>query len=221
MSELSTLAESYLKVIWNSREWTDEPVTTGALATRLGLAPSSVSEAIRKLTDAGLVSHARYGTVELTSAGRRGALGMVRKHRLIETFLVEYLGYGWDQVHDEAEILEHAVSDRFIDLLADRLGNPARDPHGDPIPRRDGTVPSLAAIPLSEVALDCNVTVEQVSDSDSELLRRLDRLGISLDATLTVRTRHDSTGTVSIEHDGAVHDLELNAAAAIRVLPVH
>lgn len=92
MSELSTLAENYLKVIWNAREWADAPVTISVLATRLGLAPSSVSEAIRKLTDADLVSHARYGSVELTDAGSRAALGIVRKHRLIETFLVDYLG---------------------------------------------------------------------------------------------------------------------------------
>lgn len=220
MGELSTLAENYLKVIWNAREWTDRPVTIGALATRLGLAPSSVSEAIRKLTDAGLVAHARYGAIGLTATGTRAALGMVRKHRLIETFLVDYLGYRWDEVHEEAEVLEHAVSDHFIDRLAARLGEPVRDPHGDPIPRQDGTLPDLAAIALNEAEPGSTVTVSRVSDSDSELLRHLDQLGIGLDTTLTVRARHDSIGTITIEHDGTLHDLLLAAAAAIRVLAV-
>lgn len=218
MGELSTLAENYLKVIWNAREWTDQPVTVGALATRLGLASSSVSEAVRKLADAGLVLHARYGVIELTTAGNAAALNMVRKHRLIETFLVDYLGYGWDEIHDEAEVLEHAVSDHFIERLASRLGEPIRDPHGDPIPRQDGTLPELLAIPLSDAAPGSTVIVGRVSDSDSELLRQLDRLGIGLDATLTVHARHDSIGTITIEHDGTVHDLGLPAAAAIRVL---
>lgn len=220
MARLSVLAENYLKVIWNAREWTDEDVTIGLLASRLGLAPSSVSEAIRKLTDAGLVSHARYGAVELTETGRLAALGMVRKHRLIETFLVDYLGYGWDEVHHEAEVLEHAVSDHFIERLATRLGEPLRDPHGDPIPRSDGTLPELPAIPLSDAKPGSTVTVGQVSDSDSELLRHLDRLGIGLDSHLTVRARHDSIGTMTVEHDGALHDLGLVAAAEIRVLLV-
>src|SRR3989337_1297624 len=138
MHELSTLAETYLKVIWNAGEWIEEPVTVGALAARLGFTPSTVSEAIRKLDRLGLVSHARYGAIELTKEGRLAALAMVRKHRLLETFLVTELGYTWDEVHDEAEILEHACSDRFIDRLANKLGDPTRDPHGDPIPRSDG-----------------------------------------------------------------------------------
>lgn len=218
--ELSTLAENYLKVIWNAREWTDQPVTTGALASRLGLAPSSVSEAIRKLTDAGLVHHVRYRAIELTPAGTSAALAMVRKHRLIETFLVDYLGYGWDEIHDEAEILEHAVSDDFIDRLAARLGEPIRDPHGDPIPRPDGTLPELPAIPLSEAEPGSAVAVGQVSDNDSELLRHLDRLGIGLDSRLVVRARSDSIGTITIEHNGSLADLGIPAASAIRVVPV-
>lgn len=218
MSELSTLAENYLKVIWNAREWADQRVTIGALATQLGLAPSSVSEAVRKLADAGLVAHARYGAIELTEAGRAAALKTVRKHRLIETFLVDYLGYGWDQVHDEAEILEHAVSDHFIDRLAARLGEPTRDPHGDPIPRSDGSLPEIAVIPLSEAEIGATVVVGQVSDNDSELLRDLDRLGIGLDTILTLRARSDSIGTITVERNGELYNLGVPAAAAIRVL---
>lgn len=217
MSELSTLAENYLKVIWSAREWTGDPVTTGALAQRLGLAPSSVSEAVRKLTDAGLVAHARYGAITLTDTGTRAALGVVRKHRLIETFLVDHLGYGWDEVHDEAEVLEHAVSALFIDRLAARLGDPVRDPHGDPIPRRDGTLPPLNTIPLTEAEPGTSVTIGQVSDDNSELLRHLDQLGIGLDTTLSIHARHDGIGTITVNHEGNLHDLGLPAAATIRV----
>lgn len=220
MGELSAQAENYLKEIWNAKEWTDQPVTTGALAGRLGLAASSVSEGIRKLADAGLVAHARYGAIELTDAGTAAALTMVRKHRIIETFLRDYLGYGWDEIHDEAEILEHAVSDRFIERLATLLGAPTRDPHGDPIPHEDGTIPELPAIPLSDAEPGGDVAVVQVSDQDSELLRHLDRLGIGLDAVLTVRARSASIGTVTVEHAGARHDLGLSAAATIRVRPL-
>lgn len=220
MGDLSTMAENYLKVIWNAGEWTDEPITVGALASKLGLAPSSVSEAIGKLHNRGLVAHARYGAIELTDSGGRAALRMVRRHRLIETFLVEYLGYGWDEVHAEAEVLEHAVSDQFIERLTSRLGEPSRDPHGDPIPNDDGTLPALVTIPLSRARIGSIVRVGRVSDSDSALLRYLDELGIGLDTVIAVRARHDSLGTIRIEHGGHRIDLGLPAAEAIRVLPI-
>lgn len=218
MHELSTLAETYVKVIWNAGEWIDEPVTVGALATRLGFTPSTVSEAIRKLDGLGLVSHARYGAIELTKEGRLAALAMVRKHRLLETFLVTELGYTWDEVHDDAEILEHACSDRFIERLADKLGDPTRDPHGDPIPRSDGTLPPLDAAPLDHVDIGTPVRVAQVSDADPELLRYLDQQGIGLDSELVVYSRNTSIGTLTIEHAGTTVTLGLHAARAIRVL---
>ncbi|MFC7658285.1 metal-dependent transcriptional regulator [Pseudonocardia benzenivorans] len=148
----SAATENYLKVLWTAGEWSDAPVTVSVLASRLGLAPSSVSEVVRRLTDRGLVAHARYGTIELTPDGRRIALGTVRKHRLIETFLVDYLGYTWDEVHDEADLLEHAVSDTFVDRLALRLGEPDRDPHGDPIPHADGSMPGGDELTFDAVA---------------------------------------------------------------------
>ena len=110
------------------------------LATRLGVGASTVSETVRRLADSGLVTHQPYGAVELTADGERHALAVVRRHRLIETFLVEVLGYGWDEVHDEAEVLEHAVSDLFVERIAAQLGHPRRDPHGDPIPGADGSL---------------------------------------------------------------------------------
>ena len=121
------------------------------LATRLGVGASTVSETVRRLADSGLVTHQPYGAVELTADGERHALAVVRRHRLIETFLVEMLGYGWDEVHDEAEVLEHAVSDLFVERLAARLGHPTRDPHGDPIPGPDGSLDIPAASVLWDV----------------------------------------------------------------------
>src|SRR5690606_22941103 len=120
---------NHLKVIWSLQEWSSDPVTTSTIAARTGLRLSTASGAVAKLADKGLVEHERYGEVRLTPEGRRLALAMVRRHRLIETFLVETLGYRWDEVHDEAENLEHAVSDLLVDRVDALLGHPTRDPH--------------------------------------------------------------------------------------------
>ncbi len=120
-SELSAVAQDYLKVIWNAQEWSREKVSTKMLAEKLGVSASTASESIRKLAEQGLVDHEKYGAVTLTDSGRRAALAMVRRHRLLETFLVNELGYGWDEVHDEAEVLEHAVSDRMAALIQAKL----------------------------------------------------------------------------------------------------
>ncbi|MGW1347379.1 metal-dependent transcriptional regulator [Kribbella sp. NPDC002412] len=213
----SRVVENYLKAVFNAREWSEEPVTVGALATRLGLSPSSVSELVRKLTERGLLAHARYGAIELTPEGQRIALAMVRKHRLIETFLVDYLGYTWDEVHEEAEILEHAVSDTFIDRLASRLGEPAHDPHGDPIPRSDGTLPNDDQLRLDTVDPGMRARVARVSDSDPELLRQLDQLGITIGTDLTVNHHHEDS--VDIDHNGTSVVLNRETAFAIRVVP--
>ncbi len=149
-SELSTVAQDYLKTIWTAQEWSHEKVSTKMLAERIGVSASTASESIRKLADQGLVHHEKYGAVTLTDAGRAAALAMVRRHRLLETFLVNELGYSWDEVHDEAEVLEHAVSDRMLMRMDAKLGFPTRDPHGDPIPAADGRVPTPPARQLSD-----------------------------------------------------------------------
>ncbi len=216
MTENSTQTENYLKAIWNAAEWSTEPVTVSALAARLGLAASSVSEAVRKLTARGLVTHAPYGAIALSAEGERIAVGMVRKHRVIETFLVEELGYAWDEVHDEAEVLEHAVSDRFVDAVAAQLGDPERDPHGDPIPRRDGTLPGFAGIPLLAAEEGASVRIARVSDVDPELLRYLETAGIVLDAHLRVARREPAAGTITV-HLGEL-ELSLGERAAEAIL---
>lgn len=196
--DLSTVAQDYLKVIWTAQEWSREKVSTKLLAERIGVSASTASESIRKLADQGLVHHEKYGAVTLTDAGRRAALAMVRRHRLMETFLVQELGYSWDEVHDEAEILEHAVSDRMLDRIDAKLGHPTRDPHGDPIPAADGQVPTPPARQLSACQDGDAGTVARISDADPEMLRYFDSVGISLDSRVQVLARRDFAGVISV-----------------------
>ncbi|MEH0110980.1 metal-dependent transcriptional regulator [Tersicoccus sp. MR15.9] len=185
-SAASASVEDYVKAIHAHTEWHPAPITTTALAARLGVTSASASEMVRRLDERGLVVHRPYRPVELTEAGRVLAVAMIRRHRLLETWLATELAYGWDEVHDEAERLEHAVSDRFIEAIAERLGDPDRDPHGDPIPRRDGTVPVVEATPLADFDVDHPVRVRRVSDADPALLRQLADLGIGPDSALTL-----------------------------------
>ena len=211
--DLTAANQDYLKVIWSAQEWSDDPVTTTLLARRMGFSPSTVSEAVKKLTAAGLLTHARYGAIALTPAGRTAALAMVRRHRIIETFLVAELGYEWDEVHEEAEVLEHAVSDRLIDALDARLGHPRRDPHGDPIPTRDGEVPTPPASPLHLVEGGA-VRVARISDTDPQVLRYFAELGVALDTELVVLERKDFAGTLSVQVAGREGPQEVGLAAA-------
>ncbi len=225
--DLTTVAQDYLKVIWTAQEWSLEKVSTKMLAERIGVSASTASESIRKLADQGLVDHEKYGAVTLTDAGRRAALAMVRRHRLMETFLVRILGYSWDEVHDEAEVLEHAVSDRMLDRIDAKLGYPKRDPHGDPIPAADGQVPTPDARQLSVCEDGDAGTVARISDADPEMLRYFDSVGITLDSRLLVLARRDFAGMISVaiksadatENDpGTTVDLGSPAAEAIWVV---
>ena len=181
---VTSVVEDYLKVIWKMQEWTAEPVTTSLLAERLGVGASTVSETLRRLVSHGWVDHEPYRSVTLTPEGRRLALAMVRRHRLLETWLVDELGYGWDEVHDEAEVLEHAVSDRFVEALDIRLGRPGRDPHGDPIPRTDGTVETPPAVPAADLGTGERGAVARVDDDDPAVLRQCSASGVALDVVL-------------------------------------
>lgn len=178
---MNSVVEDYLKVIYAHTEWQPEPITTGALAARLGLAASTVTEMVKKLVAQGLVSHKPYGAVELTQDGSTLALAMTRRHRLIETWLVEHIGYTWDEVHDEAEVLEHAMSDRLLAAIDAQLGHPVRDPHGDPIPAADGTVSRPDGVRLSDVE---GGIVVRISDRDPLVLRHLEAEGVGLDSVV-------------------------------------
>ncbi|MDP5227273.1 MULTISPECIES: metal-dependent transcriptional regulator [Arthrobacter] len=213
----SSSIEDYVKVIYSFTEWQDKPISSTQLAQRLGVANSSVSEMVRKLKDLGLVDHKPYSAVTLTEAGRGLALTVVRRHRLIETFLVEELGYAWDEVHDEAELLEHAVSETFVDRLAAKLGHPTRDPHGDPIPDADGALELPAARLLSELDEGHHGSITRISDDDPELLRYLSREGIDVDTHVEVGPRKPFSGAlqvlVSTADGGAGHPAELGEQA--------
>lgn len=182
----SVSVQDYVKAIYAATEWQDDAVTATHLAARLSVANSSVTGMVMKLVDLGLAHHRKYGPISLTPSGRTLALAMVRRHRLIETFLVADLGYGWDEVHNEAERLEHYVSDDFIERLDRKLDHPARDPHGDPIPTADGTIRYPHAHRVDELDDGHSGALLRVSDSDPEVLRLLDRLGVSLDDRLVV-----------------------------------
>lgn len=214
---LTSAAQDYLKVIWTAGEWSAQPMSSKVLADRLGLAASTVSEAVRKLADQGLVDHVRYGAITLTEAGAAAAVAMVRRHRLIETFLVRELDYGWDEVHDEAEILEHAVSDLMVARIDAKLGYPSRDPHGDPIPCPDGTLPQIVGQRLVELVAGMRGTITRISDEQPDLLRYFDDLGIAPDVELTVLERRDFAGTISVRVDDRGEEsppVELGQSAA-------
>ncbi|CAL8900156.1 transcriptional regulator [Kocuria varians] len=213
VAKLSVSHQNYLRAIWNLGEWSADPVTTSAVAAQVGLRQSTVSDALKRLTEQGLVAHSPYGAIELTEQGRALAVEMVRRHRLIETFLVETLGYRWDQVHDEAEHLEHAASDFMIDRLDDLLGHPARDPHGDPIPARDGTVTSPDAVSLSTVPDGTRVRVERISDRDSELLRFFADNGIGVGVPLDIHSSGPYSESVQAVLDDGAHSVALGQTA--------
>lgn len=187
MAATPTAIEDYVKVIYAHTEWQPDPITTNGLAARLGLAASSVTEMVKKLVAQGLVAHEPYGAIELTPDGTALALRMVRRHRLIETWLVQHIGYTWDEVHDEAEVLEHSMSDRLLDALDVQLGHPTRDPHGDPIPKADGTVNRPDATLLADAPQGGRVA--RISDRDPLLLRHLEAEGIVVDSVLAADRR--------------------------------
>ena len=212
---VSQVAENYVRAIYSHTEWQPEQITTSGLAARLGLAPSSVTEMVKKLSASGLVRHIPYGAVSLTDKGRTLALGMVRRHRLIETWLVALHGYSWDEVHDEAEVLEHALSDRLLESIDRELGFPARDPHGDPIPQADLTVPRVRATLLGDATDGAEGVVVRISDRDPALLRHLAASFIDVDTALKVVGRTPFGGDLQLAVGDTEVTIGLDASSAI------
>jgi len=169
-ADLTRSVEDYLKAVFRLTE-EGEPASTTALADELLVAAPSVSGMIKRLAGQGLLQHVPYRGVTLTRAGRREALRVVRRHRLIEAYLVRFLGYTWDTVHDEAERLEHAVSDDLVARMAESLGDPRFDPHGDPIPTAQGTIEVRKTVPLADVEVGEPVTIVRVDTEDGDRLR--------------------------------------------------
>ena len=173
---------------------------------------------VKKLAGYGLVTHVPYGAIELTADGTALALRMLRRHRLIETWLVDHFGYAWDEVHDEAEVLEHALSDRLLDAVDAELGHPVRDPHGDPIPAADGAITQPAAVLLRDAPDGHRGGVVRISDRDPMLLRHLDAEGIRVDTRLEVLGRTPFGGSFVVRlADGSETDLGEQALESIWV----
>src|SRR4051812_45718026 len=172
---------------------------------------------LKRLGELGLVSHLPYKGVQLTANGARLALEVIRHHRLLELYLVRELGMAWDRVHDEAEVLEHVLSEELEALIADKLGHPTRDPHGDPIPTPDGRIDETPTAALSELAAGERGVFVRVSDSDPEMLRYLSARGIALGAALEVIDRQPFDGPLFARFGGDVHVLGGALAAAMRI----
>jgi len=213
---LTAPVEDYLKAIYDL-ERSGEPAETNAIAKRLGIAPASVSGMVRRLARQRLIAHEKYHGARLTAAGRHAALLTIRRHRVIEAYLTKALGYSWDRVHDEAERLEHAASNELIDRMAKSIGEPATDPHGAPIPSREGTLKERAAVPLSSLPEGASARVERVSDDSPERLRYLAELGIVPGAPVKVVGRAPFDGPIAIKVDAARRTIGAELAAQILV----
>ncbi len=211
---LTGQAEDYLKAIYEL-EQKGTPAGTNDIAGRLGIAAASVSGMVQRLGRLGLVRAERYRGARLTVAGRAAALQLIRRHRIIECYLVERLGFGWEDVHDEAERLEHAASDELITRMAAAIGNPTADPHGAPIPTASGEVDETRLPSIAELAEGEQATVVRMSDRDPAFLRYLDGLGIRPGATVQVVAKAPFGGPLTVLVGGAEHGVGTSAASQV------
>ena len=216
---LSEAAQDYLKAIWKLQR-RPGGATTSAVADELAVAPASATAMLKKLAGLGLVEHKRYKGASLTAAGERVALEVVRHHRLLELYLMQALGLRWDEVHVEAERLEHHLSEHLEKRIDEALGFPTHDPHGDPIPSAEGEVEARAAIPLTELEPGREAVVVEVSDEDPELLRYLGGFGLYPGVELCVVTVAPFDGPLTVRLEDNEHALGPNAARGVRVQEV-
>lgn len=213
---LSSSTGDYLKAI---RELSEAGVaSTTGIAARLSVAPGSVTRMFGRLQEMGLIEHERYRGASLTERGRAEALRLVRRHRLIETFLLEHLGYSWQEVHEEAERLEHVVSDKFAERLAELLGHPDRDPHGAPIPKADGVLAHESSYPLSEATVGDRVRISRIRNEDATVLTYLGERELVPGRLLSVEEVRTLDSVVTVEdEDGTSYSLGPPLAASVFV----
>jgi DtxR family Mn-dependent transcriptional regulator len=224
MVMLSERSEDLLKAIYElQQEGAADRISTSSLAKVLGIADASVTGLLKKLVlyKPKLIEYRRYRGVALTDAGQKRALKLVRRHRLLESFLAQNLGYSWDEVHQEADALEHVITENFGDRIAASLKNPITDPHGSPIPKKDGTVVKRVDLPLSRMDEGDEATISRVSDDDPELLRYLDDLGLKPQTSLQLiaRGHFDDIYHVQDTHTGSSHHLSRFVADQLFVIP--
>ena len=216
---LTRSVEDYLKAIYRLTP-EGRAAGTSEIANLLELAPASVSGMVKRLSEHGLLEHVPYKGVQLTEEGRRAALRTIRRHRLIEAYLVAFLGYTWDTVHDEAERLEHAVSDQLVERMASVLGHPSVDPHGDPIPDVDGAIHEPASTPLSELPEGILVELRRVDESDPERLRYIASIGLQPGVRVLVVDRQPFHGPITIEVEGQSHVIGHELGHVLRCVPL-
>lgn len=216
----SLTVENYLKStlqisLRDNLDW----VTTGRLAAALNVSPGTVTSMMKTLADGGLAEYRPYEGVNLTEEGRRVAMRVLRRHRLLELFLVQTLGLSWDQVHEEAEHMEHSVSDHLIDRIDEFLGHPQRDPHGDPIPSRTGDMPTLRRplVALTSLSPGDRVRIVRVTEQGGDFLRYLAEAGVVLGADGLIQQNSPEAGVVSLEIAGATTTLGYPAANSVFV----
>ena len=216
----SLTVENYLKAILQIAQRTEnETVATGQLAEELEVSPGTVTSMLKTLADSKLVGYTPYEGARLTDEGRGLALRMLRRHRLIELFLVKTLGLSWDQVHEEAEHMEHAVSDSLVDAMDAWLGHPATDPHGDPIPTAEGEMRGgeIELVPLSECSVGTSVRLARVTNQGGDFLRFLSEAGLDLGRTGMITQNSPEAGLVTVDFDGTSTPLGHAAAATLLV----
>ncbi len=216
-TEFSPAVEDYAKAIYALQRRDDGAVSTTALAERLGVTAASASGMVRKLDEHGLVTHAPYRGVRLTEQGTRLALEVLRHHRLLELYLAESLDVPWDRVHEEAEVLEHVLSEDLEALIAAKLGNPTHDPHGDPIPSADLEMPEEPTESLASLEPGACGTFVRVSDSDPEMLRYLAERAIAPGAPVRVEDKQPFGGPLFVAINDQTHVLGGKLAGAMRV----
>lgn len=217
LDNTSPAAEDYLKGLWHLAAEADAPdavVSTTALAGRLEVSAASATNMLKRLDEMGLVGYVPYRGASLTDAGRKVALEVIRHHRLLETYLAEALGVPWDQVHEEAEILEHVLSEGLEDRISSLLGDPTVDPHGHPIPSKDGAMPSVSCRTLWAIDPGERAAVERVPDQQPEALRWLDSIGLRPGAKVEVMDRGPVEGPLFVRVDGSGEPEALSRALA-------
>ncbi len=215
---LTAPVEDYLKAIYEL-ESHGTAAGTKELAAALRIAPASVSGMVRRLAAQGLIAYERYRGARLTDKGRRAALGTLRRHRVIEAYLAEALGYPWDRVHDEAELLEHAASDELVDRMAAAIGEPETDPHGAPIPTRDGTMDERRLASLDDLPPGAEARITRVEDDDPERLRYLGRMGIRPGARVRIVERAPYGGPITLRVARAERHVGSELARHVLVIP--
>lgn len=218
-SMLSPAVEDYLKAIYKLEveHPTEEGATTSAIARTMKVSAASVTNMLKRLAEMKLVNYASYKGVTLTEAGMKVALEIIRHHRLLELYLHEIMGYSWDKVHDEAEYLEHHISEEFEDKIAAMLGDPTHDPHGHPIPTKDGHIPSIALSTLAEASVGDTLIIRRVSDADPEMLKYMAELKLKPNAEVHILSKDPFDGPITLEIEGKKKSVGAEVARHISV----